>query len=80
MLSLSLSLSPRLCVTEGPLTWLIRATRERWSFMSLRAAPPLHHKNHISLKDVHVYTSSPVVQIPHPKTIPGQHIELIRWL
>lgn len=58
------TLSPCLRVREGPLTWLIRTTCERWSFVYHRAAPPLHHKDHISFKDVHVYTSSPVVHIP----------------
>lgn len=67
-----------LYVREGPLTWLIRATHERWSFVCHRAAPPLHHKDHISFKGIYVYagsSSSPVVQIPFPKTILGQHIE-----
>lgn len=35
--------------------------------MCHRAAPPLHHKDRISFKDIHVCTSSTVVQIllPH---------------
>lgn len=58
------TLLPCLRVREGPLTRLIKTTCERWSFVCHRAAPPLHHKDHTSFKDVHVYTSSPVVQIP----------------